>query len=111
VKIVNLETFRAMPPGTVFSKYSPCAFGDLFVKVDTWDSDFLFQDITTNAVEANDSEEWIDKLIDAEKNGTTLRFDFDCTQRDGCFEPAQLFAVWDKDDVKALIARLERCLE
>jgi hypothetical protein len=32
--------------------------------------------------------------------------DFDCQGRDGLFDAAQLFAVWEPQDVAVLIARL-----
>jgi len=39
-----------------------------------------------------------------------LTMDFDSYGRDGLFDGDQLFAVWESNDVKALIERLTLCL-
>ena len=110
MKIVNLETFRELPNGTLFMKYEPCNFGDLRVKVETLDSDFLFDSIT-NEIEASGSNELFDKLFAAEKDSTlSLEMDFDATARDGMFEKDQLFAVYEIADVCGLIDRLNKCM-
>ena len=45
MKIVNLETFKLLPIGTVFMKYEPCIFGDLQVKGDTLECKFRYTDL------------------------------------------------------------------
>ena len=110
MKIVNLETFRKLPDGTLFMKYEPCNFGDLRVKVETLDSDFLFESIT-DEIEASGSNELFDKLFAAEKDSTmSLKMDFDATDRDGLYEADQLFAVYEKDDICGLIDKLNKCM-
>jgi hypothetical protein len=46
MKIINLTEFRGMPQGTVFCKYDPCCFGELQIKGETWDSDFISAPLT-----------------------------------------------------------------
>ena len=108
MKIVNLEKFRSLPEGTVFMKYEPCVFGDLSVKGETWQHDWLYSNITYN-IDCVSSDDFSNKLDDAENNGASLQMDFDCFSRDGCFDRDQLFAVYEKDDIDGLIERLIKC--
>lgn len=110
MKIVDLSTFRAMPAGTLFSKYEPCYFEDLSIKGETMAFDFLVQPIA-DAIECNGSDKFVAKLDGAHITGASLAMDFDCQGRDGCFDDGQLFAVWERADVEALIARLQETLK
>jgi len=122
MKIVDRKTFLAMPAGTLFANYKPCVFENLMIKGETWYGvdgendkhriygDFLNQWIV-EAIKADSSEEWGDKLDDSMKNGTSLAMDFDCQIRDGGFDPDQLFAVWEEADVRQLIERLIESIE
>lgn len=111
MKIVDRATFLALPLETLFSKYQPCAFEDMCIKGDTIcreggaPIDFYFQALV-DAVAADDSGEFFATLDQAEQTGESVRLDFDCQQRDGCFDQDQLFAVWERADVDALIDRL-----
>ena len=116
MKIVSRATFLAMPAGTVFSKYEPCAFGDLMVKTDTIiiaDSpsggDFRFTSVS-DAIDSYSSGDFADKLFDAADHGTSVAMDFHIQARDGDFDPGQLFAVWEKADVLGLIGRLNEAV-
>lgn len=108
MRIVDRKTFLAMPANTVFSKYEPCFFGPLEIKGDTWESDFLTQQIA-DAIACKGSSDFAAKLEDAQADGTSLTLDFDCMGRDGCFDD-ELFAVWEPADVAGLIERLKECL-
>jgi len=110
MKIVNRQIFLAMPAGTIYSKYVPCMFGDLYIKGDSLTSDWYEQAIV-DAIAHDDSTEFHDKLIHAEKYGDSLVMDFDCEQRHGLFDADQLFAVWERDDVEQLITRLQKTLK
>lgn len=110
MKIVDRKTFLAMPPDTLYSKYEPCFFGDLEIKGYTaGTNDFVTQQIV-DAVRCNDSNEFFDILLDAQKTGASFAMDFDCASRDGLFDDAELFAVWEQADVIALIRRLIQLL-
>ena len=108
MKIVNRDAFLKLPNGTLFSKYTPCIFGELMIKEDSLSNDFIYQEII-DAIDSNSSEEIYDKLEDSQINGTEIAMDFHCCGRDGCFEDDQLFAVWSNDDRLALIYRLGEC--
>jgi hypothetical protein len=107
MRIVNREAFLALPAETLFSKYEPCVFEDFCIKGDTLGNDFLYQSIT-DAINCESSEAFNDALERAEVKKESLSLDFDCQGRDGCFDADQLFAVWEKADVEALIGRLQR---
>jgi len=109
MKIVDLKTFRSLPENTVFSKYAPCFFDDLQIKGETWEYDFVSQSIA-DAIECSGSDDFSSKLESAELTGKSLTMDFDSYGRDGLFDGDQLFAVWESNDVKALIERLTLCL-
>lgn len=109
MKIVDRKTFLSLPAETLFSKYEPCVFGDLCIKGDTLGSnDFAYQQIA-DAIACNDSGEFADKLLAAERTGGSVALDLDCQGRDGLFDDDQLFVVWEPADVAALIARLSKC--
>jgi len=109
MKIVNLEVFRSLPDGTVFSKYNPCIIDGLRIKVETWECDFLYQDLVAN-IDADSTEDFMEKLFLTEEKGAAMRLDFDCSERDGLYETDQLFAIYEKEDVEGLIARLQQAL-
>ena len=110
MKIVNRETFLALPPGTLFSKYEPCVFEDLCIKGETWGNDFQVQQIA-DAIESTGCEDFSKRLFHSEVEGDSLPMDFNCMGRDGCFDDDQLFAVWERADVEALIVRLTKTLQ
>lgn len=108
MRIVKLDEFLACPPGTLFSKYELCNFGPLSIKGETWrhagsTGDFLYQQVA----DAIDCADFTDTLLDY-KEGQVLGIDLECESRDGMFEPDQLFAVWDREDVGKLLVRLAR---
>lgn len=106
MRIVDRKTFLAMPSGTLFSKYVPCVFENMQIKGDSLANDFLYQQIV-DAIDCRDSGEFAALLDDSERDGTSIPMDFDCQGRDGCFDEDQLFAVWERADVNALIERLK----
>ena len=109
MKIVNRKIFLKLPAGVLFSKYVPCIFDDLCIKGDTsGENDFWAQPIA-GAVACNDTDEFID-VLNAAESGSRFALDFECEYRDGLFDADQLFAVWELQDVIALISRLQKLL-
>jgi hypothetical protein len=115
MKIVDRKTFMALPPETVYSKYAPCFFEGLLIKGETITGfsgepiDWYYQQIE-DSIESSGSDEWAAKLEESELTGKSIAMDFETQGRDGCFEDGQLFAVFEPQDVEALIARLQRCV-
>jgi len=110
MKIVNLETFRSLPPNTVYAKYRPVMFDNLAIKGDTWEFDFLTTSPFSSAIACSNSEDYTSKCEQAEHDGKSISMDFNSQGRDGCFADDRLFAVWEPTDVCALIKRLRQCL-
>ena len=111
MKIVNRREFLLLPPNTVFAKYEPCFFGDISIKGDSLVSnDFWSTDDIGSAIRCESTEELMELLDLSERKGESLKMDFECEGRDGLFEDEQLFAVWEDDDVLALIERLKACV-
>ena len=109
MKIVDRQTFLALPEETLFSKYKPSYFEEIAIKGETWGNDFLYQ-VIVDPIKCHDSGELGDILDDSALNGTSFDLDFDCCGRDGLFDDDQLFAVWEKKDVLALIDRLTQAM-
>lgn len=115
MKIVDRKAFLEMPANTLYAKYGHCYFDDLHIKGESIVGhegeliDWFYQDIAGALATAN-SIEWTDKLFASHEGGTSIEMDFNCEGRDGCFDKEQLFAIYEKKDVVALIARLSETL-
>jgi len=108
MRIVNKQEFLKLPENTLFSKYSPCNFGDLCIKGESIGTmDFYYQPLS-NAIKCNDTAEFFDACTRTEKE--SIEMDFNCLTRDGMFDEEQLFSVWEEKDLKGFMAKLERCL-
>lgn len=106
MKILNREQFLKLDHEVLFSKYAPCWFDSLQIKVETYGiNDFIYQDIA-ESVDCEDSNEFVEILHNAAQDGNSFSINLDCTSRDGMFDEDQLFVVWDKEDVLKLIDRL-----
>jgi hypothetical protein len=109
MKIVDRKTFMAMPGNTLFSRWEPCVFRELAIKGESWERDFLTQEIAS-AVKCDGNEDFFDRCDNAARTGESLALDLDCVGRDGLFDDDQMFAVWETQDVLALIERLYACV-
>ena len=110
MRIVSRAEFMLLPAGTLFSRYSSRVFGNLCVKCETTDyNDFRYQRIA-DAIAYDDTVEFVELLDKWQETGCSVAMDFEDDKRDGVFDDAQLFAVWDREDVAALIVRLRRAL-
>jgi hypothetical protein len=110
MKIVNLIEFRKLPAGTVYCKYKPCYFGELEMKGDTLEVDFYAASLIANVKWGHDSSGMIDILDNAVKTGDSFELEVDAICRDGYFEDDQLFGIYETNDIKQLIGKLEEAL-
>jgi len=108
MRIVNLQEFRKLPKGTVFAKYSHCEFDELMVLDEIWECDFIYSSLIGNVLNVS-SEDFFEKCTSME-NGNSENLDFECTSRDGLFDDDQLFAVYEKEDIKQFIEKLQESL-
>ena len=113
MKIIKRVDFLNLPENTVFAEYQPMYFGPLTIKGETWlhCNDFLEQQIV-DAIDCSGSEEFAEILERAPQTGESIPMDFEDNQgRDGCFDPPdRLYAVFEENDVRALMERLQKCL-
>lgn len=115
MKIVSRQEFLSFPSGTVFSFYETCIIRGLMVKHETIyhngiASDFTYQDLIGN-IDNDGSDDYFEKLLEAPKNKTDLKLDFECIQRDGLFEQDSMYAVYTLEDVQGLISCLSKAIE
>jgi hypothetical protein len=111
MRIVDRKTFLALPCGTLFAKYEPCVFGELAIKEETSaEIDFYVQDIIPWFEGAHDDGQYFNMLDRMAAGEQPPPLDYNIVCRDGYFDEDQLFAVFDRSDTEALIARLQRAL-
>jgi hypothetical protein len=109
MRIVNKQDFYKLPAGTICAKYEPQVFGEPFIKGETWEDadgkpfEYLYTPLF-GTVDAHNMGEESDILESAEKNGTSFKWDFECSMRDGHFDQDQMYAVWEGDDILSLCA-------
>lgn len=93
MKIIDRESFLALPSGVLYSKYQPCLFGELSIKGNTRSGDFntlpIADTLVSDQPAPEDGREFPDRWC-----------------RDGLFEQDQWFAVWEKEDVETLTQTL-----
>ena len=110
MKIVDLKTFLALPPQTLFAKYEPVACQGLAIKTSNCgEMDFFVTELDL-PIDCSGSDGLLDLCRAAEQTDKSLPLDLEIEGRDGFYAPNQLFAVWEPQDVRALIERLQRCL-
>lgn len=114
MKIIDSATFLALPAGTIYSKYSPCNFGGLSIKYDSIKNrDGVFHDFyyasLNDAIQFNAGGDFYDILESAKMDNMSMSMDFEAYSRDGLFVSSQLYAIWEKHDVRDLITKLQTC--
>jgi hypothetical protein len=118
MRIVNREQFLAMPSGTLFAEYDPMVATELIVKWDTCvpfdrlnGGDYTYQNITL-AVKSDSGGDFTDKMIAAQDDpNLSLEMDFDCSGRAGDYDTKQLYLVYEAEDLRGMIALLQKCLD
>lgn len=110
MRIVNRSDFLALPPGTVYAKYSSLGiFGKICIKDDTCHNDWYYQELLN--VKYDDSVEFADVMQLAEQSSSyEVELDLDCMGRDGYFEEDERFAALSRQDVESIITRLQEAL-
>lgn len=110
MRIITRQELLGLHEGAVYSEYAPCHFGTFQIKGESLKNDWYYQEIS-NAIAADSSDEAFEKLLLAQDGKQTFSMDFDCMSRDGLFDEDQLYAVWEKEDVEALVKRLNQALD
>lgn len=110
MKIYRRDEFMKLPAGTIFCKCSrPWAFEDLCVKGDTWQNtagenyEWIFTSIRD--IDARDSGDACDRFDEMLEKGVSYPM-HDTYGRDGCFDPNDVFLVYEVEDLKRLHAMI-----
>jgi len=109
MKILNREEFLKLPSGTVYVKYEPYCFGDLCIKHQSYENDWIYVPLS-EFDNCDDMDDMMEKLDDMRDKARSIPELFDCTQRDGLFEQNQLFAIYELKDVITLINVLKKTI-
>jgi hypothetical protein len=110
MRILNKKDFLKLPEQTLFSYYAPGNFRELNIKLDTVRENDFLDDSIIGAVDAVSTGDLFDKLDVMSELGGSAPMDFEQTDREGLYENEQLYAVYEKEDVEKLIARLQKTL-
>jgi hypothetical protein len=121
MRIVNRTDFLAMPAGTVFMKFpsqpdDPARLdlaydGVIGIKGATiCGNDFGVQPLMPFFEGANNDGDWFDIMVTMIAGKSSPAVDYDFMGRDGLFDREQMFLVWEKDDLRRMIARLTDAL-
>lgn len=108
MKVYNKKEFLKLPTGIIFCKGVQWAWDDLSIKGESWDKDFLYIDLCN--IDAHDTNEWCDRLEDSLKNGCSYPIN-KTTSRDGCFDPDDIFLVFEKEDLQFMKQAIEKAQE
>ena len=114
MKIVNLETFLNSPKGTIFQKWEPNIFEPLCIFENSCgnNEDFLYREFRGNVEFPEEHANYgtIQYYKKEIPNMENLYVDFNCVERDGCFDHQQMFAIYEKKDLKEMIQILQNNL-
>lgn len=110
MKLYNRKDFLALPPGTIYSKWSESDLMEgLFCKTSTqfdYQNDWVEQDLISEAGFPNGIDDgWaaFQHQIKLRDSFQDFRTDLDCGGRDGVFDEDLKVVVWDKSDIKKLV--------
>src|SRR3990167_6506460 len=106
MRIIAKKEFLDLPPGVIFSSYSPCFFGGLFVKGDSIKEigDFFESGLIGNP-ENNSSEDFVNSC-ELMKSGNNIPIDVNFYGREGFFDEKKLYAIYSKEDTEKIISVL-----
>ncbi|HAK3593334.1 TPA: hypothetical protein H1895_003773 [Salmonella enterica] len=115
MRIVDRQTFLSLPENTVYSisHWNPeggsTAITDLYIKGPTV-ADADYYETAIPSFDFNSIEEMSAEIERSLSRGWSVDPDFGVETRNSMFDENQMFAVWEKEDIERLIARLNECL-
>ena len=107
MRVVNRKTFLTLPAGTIYCKGVRWAFDSLCIKDDSLANDWIY--LNPAWPSAHDSGEAIDLLERSLETGSSFACEDDYG-RDGCFNDADVFLIFEADDLKSLRSNIDRAL-
>ena len=109
MRVYRRAEFLKLPEGTLFAKGKPWYWGELSVKGETWTNDFLalgLEWIEAGNGDIGDTSEMFDRML-AEGVSAPMQ---NSGGRDGCFDDADLFLVYELDDLRQLAAHINTAI-
>ena len=112
MKVIKRDELITMPAGTVYQEFTEHVLGGICIKDDTCAPggepiDWFFVPIPEPS---NGHTDTMLSRFDL-ASGMSVGIDFETVERDGLFNASQLYAVWEKRDVRGLIDRLELAIK
>ena len=107
MRLMDRSDFLQMPPGTIYAKGFPWAFGGLTIKADTIGGDWVCLDPCW--VSAQNSEKAFDRLNEMLSTGASYPGN-DAFGRDKCFDTDAVFLVFERADLDALQGHISAAL-
>ena len=110
MRIMNRKEFLKLPSGQLYRKFEETDFGELCIKRDsTQFNDWYVQYLDWMKHIGEDNEDEIDSKALLDSN-FEMEVEFDMSIRDGLFDRDQLFAVYNKDEIREYIKLFEKLL-
>lgn len=121
MRIVDRETFLALPAGTVYAKWGDAkevdvgchdlTYGEVAVKGETVVGvDWVKIDLLPWPEDCSDCGQWADSMIAAISGTPTAPLEIGQGGRDGLFDKHQLFAVFERVEVERLVTLFQESL-
>jgi len=99
MRIITKEEFLKLPDGTVYCKGGRWWWEQISVKSKSYDNDWRY--LQLDQIPANDSGEWLSNQERMLKTGESMPIQI-TDVRDGCFDPSDLFLVYEAEDLKLI---------
>jgi hypothetical protein len=108
MRVVNRAEFLALPAGTIYAKGKPWHFEGVTIKGDSLADDWIYLDLAWP--ESSGDMDSFDKLAAMLSEGASFPMQ-ESYGRDGCFDAEEIFLVWERADLLALVAHINAALD
>ena len=107
MRIVNLTEFLQQPKGTLFIKFEDSIFTSPLLVLDTVvkNNDYYYINITRSIDWDELDNNTNDNIVDSTQS---FNIETDGVQRDGTYDKDQLFAIYEKEDIKKILQKLHK---
>lgn len=107
MRVYKRKEFLVLPKNTIYAKGIPWMFSDLAIKGASLENDWYA--LIPTWIEAHDSDEAFDRLQQMLNQGASFPME-DAEGRDGYFDDAAIFLVFEHDDLLKLRGFIDAAL-
>lgn len=118
MKIVDYNTFINLPKGVLYSYYTPVYTNGLMIKdeslmFENGGSDWYYYDLLDNPSQDSSGQwlQYVDVMMKMDEGGESIPAEFNCLERDGLYDYDRKFLIYEQDDIKNLISKLNSLLK